>query len=224
MRRLAQGIMGAERTGYYILGFSVFSIVIAAALLRVGSFQIDEIDVEEEAIFTGRNGNVPVVEYGTYSVFVVSDYSCDDVEVSIYVEDEEDEEYVWEYFFRDCDEYLNEKGWNYVGYFSSDFEGSMNVEANRQILIIDDIVYFNEGAGTMLLSFPFCCLGVIGLIIAVSILLTARSKDVNIQNTSVDFQNTPNVVFIEPTSPPTENGQDDVDEKSEWWNTGPKPE
>ena len=205
--------MGAERTGYYILGFSVFSIVIAAALLRVGSFQIDEIDVEEEAIFTGRNGNVPVVEYGTYSVFVVSDYSCDDVEVSIYLEEGEG---VWEYFFRDCDEYLNEKGWNYVGYFSSDFEGNMNVEANRQILIIDDIVYFNEGAGTMILSFPFCCLGVIGLIISVTILITAKQK---VQGTVVN----PGIVFIEP-SPPEEKSQAGAEGGSEWWEKDSKQE
>ena len=165
--------MGAERTGYYILGFSVFSIVIATALLRVGSFQIDEIDVEEEAIFTGRNGNVPVVEYGTYSVFVVSDYSCDDVEVSIYVEDEE---YVWEYFYQDCDDVFDEEGWIYVGYFNSDVDGSLNVDANRQILIIDDMAYFDEGGGAMLLSLPFCCMGFIGLIISVTVLITAKGK------------------------------------------------
>ena len=206
--------MGAERTGYYILGFSVFSIVIAAALLRVGSFQIDEIDVEEEAIFTGRNGNVPVVEYGTYSVFVVSDYSCDDVEVSIYLEEGEG---VWEYFFRDCDKYLNEKGWNYVGYFSSDFEGSLNVEANRQILIIDDMVYFNEGAGAMLLSFPFCCLGVIGLIIAVTVLITAKGK---VQGTIAN----PGIVFIEPTPPPEEKAKVGPEGGSEWWEKDSKPE
>ena len=202
--------MGAERTGYYILGFSVFSIVIATALLRIGSFQIDEIDVEEEAIFIGRNGNVPVVEYGTYSVFVVSDYSCDDVEVSIYVEDEE---YVWEYFYRDCDNVFDEDGWIYVGYFNSDVDGSLNVDANRQILIIDDMAYFDEGGAAVLLSLPFCCLGFIGLIIAVTVLITAKEK---VQDTSVN----PGIVFIEPTSPPAEKIQDDVDGDSEWWETG----
>ncbi len=204
--------MGAERTGYYILGFSVFSIVIAGFLMRFGSYQIDVVgmDVEEESIFIGRDGTVEVEEYGTYSVFVKSEISCDDVEVSIYSGD-------WEYFWPDCDSYLNEKGWNYIGYFSSDFEGSMSVESNEQVAIIDDYSYFTEGGGALLLSLPFCCLGVIGLIIAVSILLTARSKDVNIQNT-------PNVVFIEPTSSLEEKGQDDVNEKSEWWEKGSKPE
>ena len=213
MRQTVQFVMGARRNGYLILGCSVASIVLSIGIFGVGTFQVAEIDVEEEAIFTGRNGNVPVEEYGTYSVFVVSDYSCDDVEVSIYIEEGEG---VWEYFFRECDEYLNEKGWNYVGYFSSDFEGSMNVEANRQILIIDDFVYFNEGGVAMLLSFPFCCLGVIGLIISVTILITAKDK---VQGTVAN----PGVVFIEPT-PPEEKSQAGAEGGSEWWEKDSKPE
>ena len=207
MRQAIQFVVDARRNGYLILGCSVVSIILSIAIFGFGTFQISEIDIEDEAIFTGRNGEVPVVEYGTYSVFVVSDYTCEDVEVSIY---EEEDDWIWEYFFSDCDELLDEEGWVYVGYFSSDFEGSLNVEANRQILIIDDMVYFNEGAGAMLLSFPFCCLGVIGLIIAVTVLITAKGK---VQGTIAN----PGIVFIEPTPPPEEKVQVGAEGGSEWW-------
>ena len=177
---------------------------------------MDEIDVEEEAIFTGRTGDVPVLEFGTYSVFVVSDYTCEESEVSIY---EEDEDMIWEYFFRDCDDILDEDGWVYVGYFSTDFDGSLNVEANRQILIIDDIAYFKEGGGAMLLSLSVCCLGIIGLIIAVTVLITAKGKA---QDTAIQTE----VVFIEPAAPSMteETAQGNDPEASEWWEKVPKQE
>ena len=44
---------------------------------------MEEIDVEEESIFAGRSGDVDVQEYATYSVFVTSEYTCDQSEVSI---------------------------------------------------------------------------------------------------------------------------------------------
>ncbi len=213
MRQTVQFVMGARRNGYLILGCSVGSIVMSIVIFGVGIFQIDEIDVEEEAIFTGRSGIVSVENYGSYSVFAVSDYTCEDVEVSIYVEDEE---YVWEYFYRDCDNVFDEDGWIYVGYFNSDVDGSLNVDANRQILIIDDMAYFDEGGGAMLLSLPFCCLGFIGLIIAVTVLITAKDK---VQGTVAN----PGIVFIEPT-PPGEKVQVGAEGGSEWWEHGSKPE
>jgi len=201
--------VGARRNGYIVLGLSIASIVASIAIFAFGTFQMDEIDVEKEAIFTGRTGDVPVLEFGTYSVFVVSDYTCEEVEVSIY---EEDEEMIWEYFFRDCDDLFDEDGWIYVGYFSTDFDGSLNVEANRQILIIDDIAYFNDGGGAMLISLPVCCIGIIGLIIAVTILITAKEQ-VQVMQTN------PGVVFIEP-APTGEKVQVGAEDGSEWWETG----
>ena len=201
--------MGARRNGYFILGFSGICIVFSIATFAFGTFQISEINVEEEAIFKGRNGAVTVDNYGTYSVFVVSDYTCEEAEVSIYTEDDE---YVWDYFFKECDDYLDEDGWTYVGFFSSDFDGSLNVEANRQILIIDDMSYFEEGGLAMLLSLPSCCLGIIGLIISVTVLVTAEEKGQEKVN--------PGIVFIEPASSsqePVEEVQDGSEESSEWW-------
>jgi len=214
MCQTIQFVVGARRNGYLILGFSIVSIVLSIAIFGFGTFQISEIDVEEEAIFTGRSGSVPVENYATYSVFAVSDYACEDVEVSIY---EEDDEYVWEYFYRDCDDEFDEEGWTYVGFFTSDRDGSLNVDAGRQILIIDDMAYFDEGGGAMLLSLPFCCLGFIGLIIAVTVLITAKEE---VQGTIVN----PGIVFIEPTSPPEENAQIGAEGGSEWWDKGPKTE
>ena len=215
MRQTIQFDVGARRNGYIVLGLSIISILISIAIFAIGPFLMDEIDVEKEAIFTGRTGDVPVVENGMYSVFVVSDYTCEEVEVSIY---EEDEEMIWEYFFRDCDDFWDEDGWIYVGYFSMDFDGSLNVEANRQILIIDDISYFGGGfwSWAMVFALPVCCIGIIGLIIAVTILITAKEK---IQDKSAN----PGIVFIEPSSPPEEKVQDDVEESSEWWEMGSKP-
>ena len=213
MRQTVQFVMGARRNGYLILGCSVVSIVLSIAIFGVGTFQFAEIDVEEKAIFTGRSGPVSVENYATYSVFAVSDYTCEDVEVSIYVEDEE---YVWEYFYRDCDDVFDEDGWIYVGYFNSDVDGSLNVDANRQILIIDDMAYFDEGGGAMLLSLPFCCMGFIGLIIGVTVLITAKEK---VQGTVAN----PGVVFIEPT-PPEEKIQVGGEGGSEWWEKESKPE
>ena len=211
--------MGARRNGFFILGISVLSIVVSIAIFAYGSLQIAEIDVEEEAIFTGRNGVVSVEEYGGYSVFVVSDYTCDEVEVSIY---DEDDSWVWEYFFKDCDAYLNEDGWIYVGYFTSDFEGSLNVEANRQISIIDDVTYFDGGGGAMFLSLPFCCLGLIGLIIAITVLITSKGQDSGFNS---------GIIIIQPASDPEnpislngETVQAGAEGTSEWWDASSKPE
>ena len=55
---------------------------------------VNEIDVEEEAIFKGIDGDITVDKYDTYSVFVTSIYSCKEVELSIYKDD-------WEYFFEE---------------------------------------------------------------------------------------------------------------------------
>ena len=78
------------------------------------------------------------------------------------------------------------------------------------------MAYFDGGGGAMLLSLPFCCLGFIGLIVAASILITAKEK---IQDTAVN----PGIVFIEPT-PPEEKIHAGAEGGSEWWEKGSKPE
>ena len=105
MRQTIQFDVAARRNGYIVIGLSIVPILVSIAIFAIGPFMMDDIDVEEEAIFTGRTGDVSVVENGRYSVFVVSDYTCEEAEVSIY---EEDDEYVWEYFFGDCDDLFDE--------------------------------------------------------------------------------------------------------------------
>ena len=81
-----------------------------------------------------EQGTVEIVAYGSYSVYVNSDFSCSDTTVSVY-----DEE--WEYFYKECDPIMNEPGWDMIGYFVPDVDGQLTVEANHEIAIIDDIVY-----------------------------------------------------------------------------------
>ena len=107
--------MDTRKLGLILLGISGFMIIIAFMISIIGVSDINEIDVEEEAIFKGIGGDITVDKYDTYSVFVTSIYSCKEVELSIYKDD-------WEYFFEDCDALFNEDGWNYIGFVSRQLE------------------------------------------------------------------------------------------------------
>ena len=196
-------IVSKRSKGYLILGCSISSIALSIAIFLVGLSQIAEIDVQENAIFSGNSGSVEVENYGSYSVFVNSDYNCDDVEVSIYIEDGMD---TWEYFNEGCDSFLNEDGWTYVGYFNSDFDGNLNVDASRQVSIIDDMTYADEGGLAVLISLPFCCCGLIGLVVAIMMLLNGK-----------DNSNSPEIFITEPASPVNEMNGGDSGEKPVWW-------
>ena len=195
--------MAKSSNGYLILGCSIGSIAISIAVFLVGFSQIAEIDVQGNAIFSGNSGSVEVESYRSYSVFVNSDYNCDDVEVSIYIEDGMD---TWEYFYGECDSFLNEDGWTYVGYFNSDFDGSLNVDANRQIAIIDDMTYADEGGLAVLISMPFCCCGLIGLVVAIMMLVKGK-----------DNSNSPKIFVIDSVSPVDELNEVGTGERPVWW-------
>ena len=195
--------MAKRSTGYLILGCSIGSIALSIAMFLVGIIQIAEIDVQENAIFSGNSGSVEVENYGSYSVFVNSDYDCDDVQVSVYIEDGMD---TWEYFYGECDSYLNEDGWTYVGYFYSDFDGSLNVDADRQVLIIDDMTYADEGGLAALISLPFCCCGLIGLGVAIMMLVKGK-----------DNSNSPKIFVIDSASPANQLKEAGTGEEPAWW-------
>ncbi len=195
--------MAKRSNGYLILGCSIGSIALSIAMFLVGIIQIAEIDVQENAIFSGNSGSVEVENYGSYSVFVNSDYNCDDVQVSVYIEDGMN---TWEYFYGECDSYLNEDGWTYVGYFYSDFDGSLNVDANRQVLIIDDMTYADEGGLAALISLPFCCCGLIGL--GVAIIMLVKGKD---------NSNSPKIFVIDSASPANQPKETGAGEEHVWW-------
>ena len=112
---------------------------------------------------------------------------------------------------------FDEEGWTYVGYFSTDFDGSLSVEANRQVRIIDDMAYFDEGGAVILASLPVCCLGIIGSIISVTILITAKDKVESLQTDQ-------GVVFLEPGPKPEEEPHFRNEGESEWWKEGSEPE
>jgi len=184
--------VSAKRTAIFILGFSLLAIIVSVVASGFGIYQISEgFDVEEEAVFVDTDGTINVVNYGSYSVYVKSDYSCEDVTVSIY-------EGEWEYFYKDCDPIMNEKGWYYVGYFVSDFDGTMSIESNYQIAIVDDLVFLESGGLAMLVSGGICCLGIIGIIIAITILLTAKDE---VNNTSLQQGF---IIIDQPQEPETE--------------------
>ena len=195
--------MAKRSNGYLILGCSIGSIALSIAMFLVGIIQIAEIDVQENAIFSGNSGSVEVENYGSYSVFVNSDYDCDDVQVSVYIEDEMN---TWEYFYGECDSYLNEDGWTYVGYFYSDFDGSLNVDADRQVLIIDDMTYADEGGLAALISLPFCCCGLIGLSVAIMMLIKGK-----------DNSNSPKIFVIDSASPANQLNEAGTEEEPVWW-------
>ena len=112
----------------------------------IGGYNLENVDVEEKAIFKGVDGDLTVKKYDYYSVFVTPEYSCKELELSIYRDD-------WEYFFEDCDAVFNEEGWNYVGYISPDFDGIMGIDSNLQILIINDNSYLDEGGFEIIISY-----------------------------------------------------------------------
>ena len=195
--------MAKRSNGYLILGCSIGSIALSIAMFLVGIIQIAEIDVQKNAIFSGNSGSVEVENYGSYSVFVNSDYNCDDVQVSVYIEDGMN---TWEYFYGECDSYLNEDGWTYVGYFYSDFDGSLNVDADRQVLIIDDMTYADEGGLAALISLPFCCCGLIGLCVAIMMLVKGK-----------DNSNSPKIFVIDSASPANQTKETGTGEEHMWW-------
>ena len=159
-----------------ILVISLILIVMAIASSGYSLVQIGEgIEVEEEAVFIGTDGTISVEIYESYSVFVVDDYSCSDSSISIY-------EGEWEYFFEDCDPIMNEIGWDYVGYFSPDFNGDINIQSNVQIAIVDDSIYLERGGGFLIISGALCCFGVIGISLSIFILIFSRS---DIDNSSI---------------------------------------
>ena len=71
---------------------------------------------------------------------------------------------------------MNEPGWDMIGYFVPDVDGQLTVEANHEIAIIDDMVYLREGGGSILISGGLCCLGIVGVIISLVILVISKPK------------------------------------------------
>lgn len=196
--------MDTKKLGLIFLVISGFMVVIAFMTFIVGGVNMEEIDVEEKSIYKGIDGDININKYDIYSVFVTSEYSCKDVELSIYKDD-------WEYFFEDCDTLFNEDGWNYIGYFSPDFDGNIEIDSNQQILIINDDIYFDEGGFEIVISLLFCCLGFFGVIISIFMILSSSNKA-----TFIDSKQ--EIVIINPeVSEVVINGDNETEKTQEWW-------
>jgi hypothetical protein len=142
---------------FTLIGSGIITII-AIVIAIVGIISIEEIDVEEYSIFKGTNGSVEVVNGGTYTVFVNDEFTCQQTEISVTDE-------LYEYFEADCDLIMDEEGWRAIGVFYTDGNGNLDVQSNHEILIIDDMTYLKEGAGSVLGGCCFVCIGLIGLII-----------------------------------------------------------
>ena len=194
--------MTSKPAGYLILGLSLVGLVFSAIIFTAEAFQTLNIDVEGDAIFSGSSGVVQVEENGVYSVYVASDIACEDVEVSIYTEDDG---YLWEYFYKDCDQLFDEVGWTYVGYFSSDLDGSLNVDSTARVSILEDDV-----AGILAFFTSIClgCCGLVGLVIAIVILATAKEGATTAPQ---------HVIYVDSRSRILDNEGPVPDNSQEWW-------
>ena len=195
--------MDTRKLGLIFLGISGFMIIIALMTFAIGGYNLENVDVEEKAIFKGVDGDLTVKKYDYYSVFVTPEYSCKELELSIYRDD-------WEYFFEDCDAVFNEEGWNYVGYFSPDFDGIMGIDSNLQILIINDNSYLDEGGFEIIISLLFCCLGFIGIIISIIMVFSSSNKITMIENKQ-------EIIIINPDLNEVGAPNDNSSQTSEWW-------
>jgi len=137
---------------------SAIVIVIAIVASIVGLEDIVEIDVEAKASFKGTEGSIEVENGAWYTVFVNDEFTCGETTISV-------NDGTYEYFESDCDSDFDEEGWRAIGIFYSDVTGNLNVESNHEILIIDDIVYLEEGGLLASGGCCFVCLGLMGLIV-----------------------------------------------------------
>ena len=133
-------------------------VIIAIVVAIVGLVDIEEIDVEAKASFKGTDGSIEVVDGGAYTVFVNDEFTCQETTISV-------NDGTYEYFESDCDSDFDEEGWRSIGVFYSDVNGELDVQSNHEILIIDDIVYLEEGGAEFFGGCCFVCLGLMGLIV-----------------------------------------------------------
>jgi len=146
-------------------------VIIMISLIMIGSGMIDiqEIDVENEAVFQGTSGTFQAETYGGYTIFVNDQFTCEETTVSI--TDGTDELFVLE-----CDSVLDEAGWRSIGVIDVETTGQLSVTSNHEIIIVDDVVYLEEGAGLMFGGGGLCCIGIIGLVIGIIMAFNQKGK------------------------------------------------
>ena len=144
-------------------------IVISLIMIGSGMMDIQEIDVENEAVFQGTSGTFQAETYGGYTIFVNDQFTCEETTVSI--TDGTDELFVLE-----CDSVLDEEGWRSIGVIDVETTGELSVTSNHEIIIVDDVVYLEEGVGLMFGGGGLCCIGIIGLVIGIIMAFNQKGK------------------------------------------------
>ena len=54
--------------------------------------------------------------------------------------------------------------------------GELSVTSNHEIIIVDDVVYLEEGVGLMFGGGGLCCIGIIGLVIGIIMAFNQKGK------------------------------------------------
>ncbi len=169
-----------SKTPLLVMVGSGVIIVISLMMIGFGTMDIDEIDVQSEAIFQGTSGTFQAETFGGYTIFVNDQFTCEETTVSI--TDGTDEVYVL-----DCDSDFDEVGWRAIGVIDVETPGQLSVTANNEIIIIDDLVYGTEGAFLMMAGGGLCCIGIIGLVVGI-VMASKMKGEVSGQHVIVQSQ------------------------------------
>ena len=153
-----------------VLGLSILMILGSIIIFLQSDEMIDGF-VEDNQIFQGTTGQVSVEKHSYYTVFVNSAYSCSDTTVSISTNSG-----IYEYFQPDCDPYLDERGWLHIGIFGSDITGVMDVDANNEIAIVNDLAY-DAYLSDFIIPSGLCCIGIIGIVVSIIIFLVVKPDE-----------------------------------------------
>ena len=154
--------------------------MISLMMIGFGTMGVLEIDVESEAIFQGTSGTFQAETLGGYTVFVNDQFTCEETTVSITNGTDE-------LFVLECVSFFDEEGWRKIGVIDVETLGQLSVTANNEIIIIDDLVYGNEGVFLMMGGGGLCCIGIIGLVIGLVMASKMKGKASG-QHVIVQFQ------------------------------------
>ena len=156
-----------SKTPLFVMIGSGIVIVISLMMIGYGSIDIEEIDVQSEAIFQGTSGTFQAETFGGYTIFVNDQFTCEETTVSI--TDGTDELYAL-----DCDSDFDEAGWRAIGVIDVETPGQLSVTSNHEIIIVDDWIYGAEGGELIFAGGGLCCIGIIGLV--VGIVMASKQK------------------------------------------------
>jgi|GEM_PF-2260932 len=148
---------------FFIIGIIAF----ASALIGMGEFDFDENTIYDSAADEGMQefDNPTSTEFG-FSVYVEGGEDCSTVEINLIKGGKN-------YFEKDCDEFLDEAGWTYVGMTSAMARGTFEVNSSHPFIIVDDSEFLSYGLA--LFGGSGCCF--IGFILLLIGLFTGKKAN-----------------------------------------------